>query len=362
MTAVPFTLVLSGGGMKGLAHIGVLQALAERGLEPELVVGSSMGALIAATWATGMPLAEMRRRALAVRRKHVFAIAHADMALKRMLSPAVYRREPLEGLIASLVGARTFRDLRRRVLVNTVDLNSGAQVLWGLPGLDDVPVAEAVFASCALPGIFPPRVIRGRAYVDGAVVENLPVHLAAAAGRGPVVAVNLNALGPFDAEREGVERTGFAATYIRGLEMVMQQQSALDLRDWRSPPLVLVQPRVGKVSMFAFDRTDELVAEGHRAMAHALDLAGGSLAGLAPGIHPRRPIELRVDRARCVGCGACALEAPAVFRMDAFGKAEVIAPVHDWSPADGSYVAHCPTNAIHITARDDRAPRRAASA
>jgi NTE family protein len=86
----------------------------------------------------------------------------------------------LNGLVADL----TFRDLPRQLLVNTVDLNSGAQVLWGLPGLDDVRVADAVFASCALPGILPPRLIRGRYYVDGAVVENLPLRIAATAGRG----------------------------------------------------------------------------------------------------------------------------------------------------------------------------------
>ena len=59
------------------------------------------------------------------------------------------------------------------------------QVMWGLPGLLDARVADAVAASCALPGIFPPREINGRAYVDGAVVENLPVRLAASLGSGP---------------------------------------------------------------------------------------------------------------------------------------------------------------------------------
>ncbi|HYL28773.1 MAG TPA: patatin-like phospholipase family protein, partial [Gemmatimonadales bacterium] len=72
-----FSLVLSGGGLKGLAHIGVFRALEEGGLTPDLVVGSSMGALIAAAWASGMPPAEMRERALRVERRHVFKVAHA---------------------------------------------------------------------------------------------------------------------------------------------------------------------------------------------------------------------------------------------------------------------------------------------
>ena len=109
------------------------------------------------------------------------------------MAPALYRREPLEFLVRSLVGDITFRDLPRRLLVNTADLHSGMQVIWGLPGLLDTMVADAVVASCALPGIFPPRVINGRAYVDGAVVENLPVRLAASLANGPILAVNVAA-------------------------------------------------------------------------------------------------------------------------------------------------------------------------
>ena len=126
----------------------------------------------------------MEARALKVRRRDVFQVARVDVALRRLLAPALYRREPLEALIASLVGDITFRDLKRRLLVNTTDLHSGMQVMWGLPGLLDARVADAVAASCALPGIFPPREIDGRAYVDGAVVENLPVRLAASLGSG----------------------------------------------------------------------------------------------------------------------------------------------------------------------------------
>jgi len=122
--------------------------------------------------------------------------------------------------------------------------------------------------------------------------SNTSVHLgipniAATAGRGPIIAVNLNPLGPFDLERSDTESQGFAATYIRGLEMVMQAQSAEGLRFWQWPPLMLVQPRVGHISMFAFDRTAELIDEGYRSMSAALDFVGGSLELLGPGIHPR---------------------------------------------------------------------------
>ncbi|HEU4648673.1 MAG TPA: patatin-like phospholipase family protein [Gemmatimonadales bacterium] len=282
------TLVLSGGGMKGLAHIGVLKALEERGLVPSLVVGSSIGSLVGAAWACGQSLADMERRAIAVQRRQVFKVAHTDMALRRLLSPAIYRREPLETLIHSLVGDCTFRDLQRRLLVNTVDLNSGRQVVWGMPGRDHAPLADVVFASCALPGIFPPRQIDGRWYVDGAVVENLPVRVAAAADPAPIIAVNVAAT---SVHRAGVEQQGFAATYIRGLEVVMQTQIEAELRHWAGPPLVLVQPPVEQVGMFAFDRTPELVEAGYCATLAALDQLPCTLDRLSRTVHGWSPLD-----------------------------------------------------------------------
>src|SRR6266550_3365177 len=163
-----FTLVLGGGGMKGVAHVG---------------------ALVGAAWSAGKSIAELHEIAVGLVRKDIFAVAHADMAFKRMRSPALFRREPLDTLLHRLVGDLTFQDLRNRLIVNTVDLNSGMQVFWGLDGLDEVPVKDAVFASCALPGYLPPREIRGRFYMDGATVDNLPVGTARILGSDVIVAV-----------------------------------------------------------------------------------------------------------------------------------------------------------------------------
>jgi NTE family protein len=348
----PFSLVLSGGGLKGLAHIGVLRALEEHGLVPSLVVGSSIGSLIGAAWAAGVPLRQMEARARAVRRRDIFQVAHTDVAFRRMQAPALYRREPLEFLVRSLVGDVTFRDLPRRLLVNTVDLHSGMQVLWGLPGLLDTVVADAVVASCALPGIFPPRVINGRSYVDGAVVENLPVRLAASLANGPILAVNVAAT---SVVRSSDETVGFAATYTRGLEIAMQTQIEGQLRDWQGPPLILVQPRVEHISMFAFDRNEELLEAGYRAASQTLASLGGQLNDVTRGMHPTRRLRVLVDDSRCVGCGACVVQAPKVFRLDARGKAEVHTPVQTWSPVDGAYLLNCPTYAISVQPEDSAA-------
>src|SRR5438552_18989352 len=87
-----FTLVLGGGGMKGVAHVGVLQALTERGLVPSQVVGSSVGALVGAAWSAGKSIAELRELALGLQRKDVFARAHAAKALNRLRGAALHPR------------------------------------------------------------------------------------------------------------------------------------------------------------------------------------------------------------------------------------------------------------------------------
>ena len=202
--------------MKGLAHIGVIQALTERGLVPTRIVGSSVGALVGAAWSAGRSIPELRDIAVNLRRRDVFAVAHTDMAFKRMRSPALFRREPLDALIHGLVGDITFQELQQPLVVNTVDINSGMQVFWGLEGLDEVAVTDAVFASCALPGYLPPREIRGRFYVDGATVDNLPVGTARILGADLILAVDVSASNAF---REDVQEEGFAAVFARATEI-----------------------------------------------------------------------------------------------------------------------------------------------
>ena len=167
--------MLGGGGMKGFAHIGVMQALEERGIVPTLFAGTSIGALLGAARVGGMPISEMRARAESLRRRDLFRLNHFGMLLERMRSPSIYLEEPLRDLVRAVVPPGKFTDLKTPLLVNTVDLERGAPVIWGARGLQDVYVQDAVYASCALPGYFPPGEVAGRLCVDGGVIDNMPV-------------------------------------------------------------------------------------------------------------------------------------------------------------------------------------------
>jgi NTE family protein len=337
-------LVLGGGGLKGFAHIGVLRAFEERGIRPALLAGTSIGSLIAAAYAGGMSVAEMERRAVALRKHDLFRIDHLHMVTRRLLSPSLYLAGPLDALVRDIVPPTTFRRLAVPLLVNTVDLERGAQLVWGLPGLEDVPVADAVYASCAVPGFFPPRVIQGRACVDGGVMDNLPAPIAVQ-GMDAVIAVEVGTSSLAVTRR--INEKGFAAIYMRSAQIMMRSLQAAQLAGWAGPPLLLIRPAVWQYNWFSFAHTREMIAAGYAAANDALDRAGDALLS-AGGVYPRRLIELSVDRAKCIGCRLCVTLAPDVMMMDGMGKAAVIEPTLEWSRAEGDFVHQCPTDAIRV--------------
>jgi NTE family protein len=337
-------LVLGGGGLKGFAHIGVMRALEERGIWPSVYAGTSIGSLIAAARAGGMSIDEMTYRAMALRKRHLFRINHLGMLFERMRSPSLYLETPLREACASVTPAGTFRDLQTPLLVNTVDVERGTRVVWGLPGLQDVPIIDAVYASCALPGFFPPGYVGGRICIDGGTIDNLPAAICAL-GMDAVIAVDV---GTADLRRaHGINEQGFAAIYMRAAQVMMQHP----LAEWHGPPMLLIRPRVGHRSWFSFTHAEEMIDAGYAAASAVLDQMGDAL--LSPsGVFPRQMVSVTVDRDKCIGCSACVALAPRIMTMDSAGKAAVISSPLEWSPADGDFVQHCPTEAITVQTID----------
>lgn len=338
-------LVLGGGGLKGFAHIGAIRALRERGIRPSVLAGSSIGALIAAAYAGGTTVDELEEYALGVTKRDVFRLDHMHMVTKRMLAPSLYLGGPLERVVRGIVPAGTFRDLRTPLLVNTVDLERAMPVVFGLPGLTDVEVADAVCASCSLPGFFPPRAVGGRTCADGGIIDNLP---AAVAGYGmdAIIAIDVGSTSLTEARR--IASKGFAAVFIRSAQTMMRTMQFDALAQWAGPPLLLVRPEVWRYGWFSFAHTRRMIDAGYVAMHATLDEAGGELAG-GSGVYPRRRVELAVSREKCIGCRLCATLAPLLFRMDDAGKAVVACESVEWSRADGDFVHKCPTRAISVS-------------
>ena len=344
-------LVLGGGGLKGFAHIGVFRALNEMGIVPTVVAGTSIGALIGAAYARGMPVSEMADRARALQRRDLFRLNRMGMLLERQHSPAIYLEEPLRNVIKGVATEKRFDQLKTTLLVNTVDIQRGTQVVWGLPGLRHVSVIDAVYASCALPGFYPPGAIDGRLCVDGGVIDNLPVTVASV-GMDAVIAVDT---GSSDMEPENdIATAGFASIYMRAANTMMHALQLAPFGGWTRPPMILIRPKVSHIGWFSFSNTDELLNEGYTAAMEACKHYEECIAwGI--GVFPRRAMQITVDRAKCIGCTLCTALAPDLMAMDSQQKAYPLQPVVEWSPADGDFVHHCPTLAISATRLDAEA-------
>ena len=345
--AKKIALVLGGGGIKGFAHIGVLKALEERGIKPALYAGTSIGAMLAAATVSGMSPNELARRAESLRRRDLFRINHFGMLMDRMKSTSIYLEEPLRTLTASVMPEKRFDELDMPLLVNTVDLERGTQIVWGLPGLSDVSIRDAVYASCALPGFFPPGRVDGRICVDGGVIDNLPAHIAGL-GMDMVIAVDV---GSADlAHQPDIEDLGFASIYMRAATTMMHSLQQFPLVGWNGPPMLLIRPKVGR-DWLSFANSAQHIREGYRAAKKALEHFD-TYQEQPGGIFPRKRVSLNVVKEKCIGCGLCAAIAPTYFGMEGDGKAFARTKLVEWSSADGDFVRQCPTLAIEATRID----------
>ena len=337
-------LVLGGGGLKGFAHIGVLEVLQRAGISPVMMAGSSIGSLIASARALGTPVSVMRARALTLRRKDLFRVNATGFARGLLRSPSIYMAEPLQALIAGVIPDRRFDQLPRPLLVNTVDLERGMQVMWGSPGFRAASIREAVYASCALPGFFPPGVVASRVCVDGGTVDNMPV-TAASEGLDLLIAVDV---GNSEVEHAtAVTQEGVAGIFMRSATLMMRTLQRAPLADWRGPPLVLIRPHVSRYGWFNFEKIPSLIEAGANAAAEALGSIPDALSA-GRGIFPRQQVRVHVASDRCTGCGQCIAMAPHAMVRGEDGKAMPRQQHFDWSPVQSDFSVDCPTGAISL--------------
>jgi NTE family protein len=213
-------LVLGGGGGRGAAQLGVLRALAKRGIEPDAVVGTSVGALNAAAIAAvgleaAVPLLE--RIWASEQTRAVFRAQRLQMLANRLRRrPYLRSGQCLRDLVRhadKVIGITSFDALRIPLHIIVTDLNAGEPVVLSSGSLDD-----ALCASCAIPGVFPPVRHEGRLYVDGGVTENCGLSTAYALQPTRIIAIDLTADSPvpaFSRWEEVLERIFQVALHAR---------------------------------------------------------------------------------------------------------------------------------------------------
>jgi NTE family protein len=175
-------LALSSGGAKGLAHIGVLQVMEEQGIAADCVAGSSMGACIAALWASGMSGSDIEGLALKLERRFsMLRLVDPVFPPRRgfMKGRAIYR------WLKEYLGDLYFEDLPRKLYIVITDMETLEEVV-----VDSGPILPAVHASMAMPGVIVPPRFQGRHCFDGSVANPLPVSVLQDEGVEHVIAVN----------------------------------------------------------------------------------------------------------------------------------------------------------------------------
>jgi len=267
-----------------MAHIGVLRALAEAEIQPTVYAGSSAGALVAAAAAHDLSLSEMETIATRLHRKSLFRFDLLGLLRYGMGALSLYRSAPLRELCVELFGTRTFQDLRTPLVVSTVDVQSSAALWWGTAALPDVRVADAVYASCAMPGLLPPGLVGGRLCMDGGVLDPLALQ-AVAPLADLVIAVVLEGSAP--AGRETPTMAAAPTLWWQAQAMVTRDLGRYTLAYWDGPPLIVIRPEVHHAHPIRGGDPARLIKAGYEAARRALarwDGLGVSMDGVHPSL------------------------------------------------------------------------------
>lgn len=288
-------IALGGGAARGWAHIGVLKTLIEAGLEPDIVAGTSIGAVAGACYVTGR-LGALEDFAGGLTRRRVFGFLDFNFTGSGLITG-----QRLSSRLETHLQDVTIESLERRFVAVATELGTGHEV-W----LNKGSLVNALRASFALPGIFRPIKINGRWLIDGALVNPIPVSVCRALGARLVIAVNLNSdvigrgsiIHDQEAYAEPIVPTedaqlpgsnGRAAIHLLhrqifgrsgggpGISAVMMD--AINITQDRiarsrlagDPPDVTIAPKVGAIGLFDFHRAREAMAQGAKATEKQID-------------------------------------------------------------------------------------------
>ena len=278
----------TGGAARGIAHLGVLRACEELGIVPEIFVGASAGALVAASYGQGIPLdALLDGYRLPWKRRHRGPRFHMstffgaprlrDLFDPGYLTSGVFSIDRLERYLRERLPVNDFRKIDNRLIVTAVDIDSAERVLFG-KGYDvETPISEAVAASCCVPGLFRPYAIRGRYHVDGEIARTLSADVAVEAGADVVIISNIYRPANAAADRRSTARRGPLQVMNQTLNILLteKERRGVDLYSHVHPRCTFIDiaPDIGRYGYLNRFAARSLVLRGYRAALRALVVA-----------------------------------------------------------------------------------------
>lgn len=237
-----FGIALSGGGARGIAHIGVLQALEEFGIKPGVVSGTSMGAIVGVFYAAGYSPKEMLKL-LVDRRFHKMINWHMPFS-------GLIDIGQVEKVMAEIIGKDDFSSLKIPFYCAVTNLNSGLEEIKSQGKL-----FRWVMASASIPVVFEPQVIEGQTYVDGGLLNNLPAE-AIREKCQVLIGVHVNHNGP-EEEVKGLKTVAERAFRLGIAQNVEKSRKICDF--------VIEPPEAREFSTFNFNRAEEIYQVGYNA-------------------------------------------------------------------------------------------------
>jgi NTE family protein len=307
-------LALGGGAARGFAHIGIPRTLIAHGIVPNVVVGTSIGAVVGGAYAAGhLDTLEDWARSLQPRN----ILGYLDI---RLNGSGLIGGDKLAAQLEATIGQTLVEELPLKFATVATEVRTGHEI-WLTHGR----VVDAMRASYALPGIFSPVLVGDRWLVDGALVNPVPVSAARALGAEIVIAANLSSdvfthsttiyshgpsiaesgagaleamiepappkrgFGKFFSPERTMKREFFGSAGRPGISTVMvdafniMQDRITRARLAGDPPDMLISPRVGQIGWFDFHRAGDLIAYGARAAERAIDSIQEAIHILAPG-------------------------------------------------------------------------------
>jgi NTE family protein len=262
-------LALGGGGARSLAHIGTLKVFEQAGIPVHRLTGSSMGGMIAAAYAFGLPLAEIETVAMRMANPR---------QLIRLIDFVPFRRGVVAGkhvrqFIANIFGAESaFADLHIPLALTATDLTRGQLVL-----LKEGSLVDAILATCTVPGLWPPVQIGNTLLVDGGFYNNLPVDITRQMGADIVIALDAaphfprQAINPDEESQHPLPGPvpDFVEDFYQAMMILSDLLTHKQLED--APPDYIVRPIMADdISLLAFHRAKEIIAAGEQAARLAL--------------------------------------------------------------------------------------------
>jgi len=244
---VKLGLALGGGASRGIAHIGVIKAFEERGIEFDFIAGTSIGSVVGAMYASGMNSKEMLEVAKSVRVK--------DIRRSKFFMPS--KTTGIEELIVDRLGDINVEDLKKPFCAVAVDLKSAQEIV-----ITKGKLKTAIAGSCAIPGVFVPVEFGDYHLVDGGLQNNIPADTPRYFGCDYVVAVDVNST------RGGGTESTKLMDVLKATIGIMGKANSL--KGYLHADFV-VKPEMAKYKSSKLDEVDEMFEEGYKAGLDACD-------------------------------------------------------------------------------------------